>query len=75
VRIGNPSEQLYAGEIGVLEDNIKDHGLLLGTQAIPGWAWMPSILKASLLLSGSPAVAVVLGYSKLCQNLALGAWG
>jgi len=28
-------------------------------------SWMPSILKASLPCSGSPAVAVALGYSKL----------
>jgi len=35
---------------------------------------MPSILKASLSRSSSPAVADALGYSKLCQNLALGAW-
>ena len=35
---------------------------------------MSTILKASLPCSGSPAVAVALGYSKLCQNLALGAW-
>jgi len=30
-------------------------------------------LRASLPVSGSPAVAVVLGHSKPCQNLALGA--
>ena len=72
--IGDPRGQLYAGEIGVLEGNIKGHGLLVRTQAIPGWARMPSILKASLPVSGSPVVAVALGYSKLCQNLALGAW-
>ena len=47
------------------EGNIKDHGLLLRTQAVPGWAWIPSILKASLPVSGSPTVAVALGYSKL----------
>ena len=35
---------------------------------------MPSILKASLPVSGSPAKAVALGYSKLCQNLALVTW-
>jgi len=65
VTIGDPRGQLYAGEIGVLEGNIKDRGLLVRTQAIPGWAWMPSILRASLSVSGSQVVAVALGYSEL----------
>ncbi|MAP38691.1 MAG: hypothetical protein CL879_03645 [Dehalococcoidia bacterium] len=58
----------------MLEGNIKGHGLLVRTQTIPGWVRMHSILKASLSVSGFPAVAAALGYSKLCQNLALGAW-
>jgi len=35
---------------------------------------MSLILKAAQSRSSSPAVADALGYSKLCQNLALGAW-
>jgi len=47
------------------EGHFQRHGLLLRTQAVPGWAWMPLILKASQSLSVSPAVAAALGYSNL----------
>ena len=63
--VGDPRGQLAAGEIGVLEGHFQRHGLLLRTQAVPGWAWMPLILKASQSLSVSPTVAVALGYSNL----------